>query len=242
MQRILRFLIVLACAAILLCGTAIAGSYVRDVCIPEEEETSEHDPEQVQMNTQAVSEPSEEEPVRERPEPPMDEAFVSQVERIREDGYIPRIAAPTENLNVRERADTKSAELGSVPPGTLLAQISEKETGGRTKVRVAGSGLTGYISTSFAPVIEYPAMDPSLLPVVDVHDALYTYEEMMDDIEELAVIYGDVLSVEISGESIDGRQIPQLVLGNPEASAKIFIQAGIHGREYMTSQLVMKLT
>ncbi len=40
-------------------------------------------------------------------------------------------------------------------------------------------------------------------------------------------------------KTADGRQLYELVFGNPEAEKQILIHAGIHAREYMTSQLVM---
>ena len=42
------------------------------------------------------------------------------------------------------------------------------------------------------------------------------------------------------GESLDGRTIYAIRLGNPEADKQILISAGIHGREYLTPLLVMK--
>lgn len=69
---------------------------------------------------------------------------------------------------------------------------------------------------------------------------LYLYEDMEWDIQILRKYYGQWLTADSLGETIDGRQLYHLLIGDPAAEEKIFINGGIHGREYMTSQLVMK--
>ncbi len=62
---------------------------------------------------------------------------------------------------------------------------------------------------------------------------------MCDDIRELQKQYPEQLQVDILAQTADGRQIYEIVFGNPAAEKQIVIHAGIHAREYMTSQLVM---
>ena len=62
-----------------------------------------------------------------------------------------------------------------------------------------------------------------------------------DDIEKLCSTYPDRLSYNIIGTSCDGRNIYEVIFGNPDAENHIMMQAAIHGREYMTAQLAMKL-
>ncbi len=210
--------------------------------------------------TETVPETAEESgevpPEEEEPEPApagpvvagevtVDPMIARRVEEIRAAGEIPRIAAPVEDLPMRAEENPKSKLLMNIPTGTLLAEIPAEEEPAdpaRIRVREPESGLEGYITASYAPVIDYPAVDPSLLPVVRTDTALYTWEELCEDVDLLCAMYPDLLSTRDLRPSTDGRRIPMMVFGNPDAPVKIFVQAAIHGREYMTAQLVMKMT
>lgn len=76
--------------------------------------------------------------------------------------------------------------------------------------------------------------------IVDVSKALYTYEEMVGDIDQFKEYYADKLTVDIIGKSVLGKDIYGIILGNPHAQKKVLIHGSIHAREYMTTQLVMK--
>lgn len=71
--------------------------------------------------------------------------------------------------------------------------------------------------------------------------SIYTYGMLQEDIITLCTQYPDIVHFSVLGQSADGRDIYQLTLGNPNAQHAIFIQASIHGREYMTTQLVMRM-
>lgn len=76
--------------------------------------------------------------------------------------------------------------------------------------------------------------------VVDTSKAEYSYSEMVEDIKALADLSEGRLTYKEIGNSLDGRRIYALVLGNNKADKQIVISAGIHAREYMTPMLVMK--
>lgn len=69
---------------------------------------------------------------------------------------------------------------------------------------------------------------------------LYSYDHMKKDAELLLGLYPDILTEKSLGQTADCREIICFVIGEPSASEKILITGGIHAREYMTSQLVMK--
>ena len=71
---------------------------------------------------------------------------------------------------------------------------------------------------------------------------MYTYQAFEEDSKLLADLYPDKITVDSLGMTEDGRQMIHFVIGDASASKKIFIGAGIHAREYITSQLVMKQT
>ncbi|HIU66939.1 MAG TPA: hypothetical protein IAC64_05555 [Candidatus Caccomorpha excrementavium] len=78
------------------------------------------------------------------------------------------------------------------------------------------------------------------LQTVSTARQLYDYEEMVSDLKELEEAYPEHLSVSSLGTTVDGRDIFLAVLGNPDASGAIIVQAAIHAREYMTVLLTMK--
>lgn len=73
-----------------------------------------------------------------------------------------------------------------------------------------------------------------------MQDATYAYEEMMEDIGLLMAKFPEYLTLRTIGQSVYGRDIPLIILGDPDNPKKILIQASSHGREYITSLLVMK--
>jgi len=87
---------------------------------------------------------------------------------------------------------------------------------------------------TLAPVVTVPD------DIVDSSKEPYTYEEMCEDLELLAYAYPEIVSLTWEGESADGRKIPAVLFGNPKAEQTVFIQAAIHGREHLTTLLVME--
>ncbi len=78
------------------------------------------------------------------------------------------------------------------------------------------------------------------LGIVDITNHIYTYQEMQYDLAELAVKYKGYISCVPMGTSLDSRTIWEIVIGNPKASNAIFIEAAVHGREWMNSWMLMK--
>lgn len=76
-------------------------------------------------------------------------------------------------------------------------------------------------------------------PVVTVVEK-YSYDQMEKDIQALSSRYGSKMQTNVFGTTLDGRNLYEIVLGNPDAQKHILIHAGIHAREYMTPLLVMK--
>lgn len=76
--------------------------------------------------------------------------------------------------------------------------------------------------------------------VVDSSKREYSYDEMCDDLAELAQVYPNRFTYESIGRSVAGREIWAVCLGNPNAPRQILVSAGIHGREYLTPLLAMK--
>lgn len=75
--------------------------------------------------------------------------------------------------------------------------------------------------------------------IVSPREVGYTYPELQEDLSALAEQYSAHFSYQSIGQSVDGREIYACVVGNPNAPKKIMITGGIHGREYLSSLLVM---
>ncbi|SEA43905.1 g-D-glutamyl-meso-diaminopimelate peptidase [Oribacterium sp. KHPX15] len=68
----------------------------------------------------------------------------------------------------------------------------------------------------------------------------YTYENFESDISRLVSEYGSVVKSSVLGVSADNRNIYELIVGEPSAENQILLTGTTHGREYITSQLVMR--
>lgn len=67
----------------------------------------------------------------------------------------------------------------------------------------------------------------------------YTYQEMQVDLNSLKATYPQ-MQMDVLGNTTDGRQLYHVVVGNPSAPHKILVHGGIHAREYISSQVVMR--
>ncbi|MEF9940582.1 MAG: M14 family zinc carboxypeptidase [Clostridium sp.] len=76
-------------------------------------------------------------------------------------------------------------------------------------------------------------------PVVHPTDK-YTYEQMEQDMTLMAGRYGNHMIIQSIGQSLDGRNLYDVIVGNPNAPKQILIQGAIHGREYITVPLMMQ--
>lgn len=63
---------------------------------------------------------------------------------------------------------------------------------------------------------------------------------MIIDLQYFKKIYSNNIEVNIIGTSHDNREIYEVILGKSNNKKNVLIHAGIHGREYLTSLLVMK--
>lgn len=153
------------------------------------------------------------------------------------------VAIPADEMSLRETPGLNKDVIDTLYPGTVLLWLGETECVNETyfyKVKVDKTGTEGYVSAKYCMEI-YNDNSPSELDIVSTASAFYTYEMMVDDINELKRRYGDRITVEEIGISAFDRPIYAVVLGKPNAPNHIMIQSTIHGREYINSQLCMKL-
>lgn len=76
--------------------------------------------------------------------------------------------------------------------------------------------------------------------IIDQDPEIYTYENMEYDFICLAEQYPDQVSCITLAETTDQRNVYCLIIGDSQAKQSILVSGGIHGREYISCQLVMK--
>lgn len=76
--------------------------------------------------------------------------------------------------------------------------------------------------------------------IINLTPAQYTYDDMEYDILELKKLCGETIRVDELARTPDGRNIYDVVIGNPEGENQILIFGAMHAREYITSQVVMR--
>ena len=77
--------------------------------------------------------------------------------------------------------------------------------------------------------------------IVDVSQQIYSYDSLCEDMALLTASHEDIMSYESIGVTAQGRNVWLIKFGNLAAEKRILITASIHAREYMTSQLVMRM-
>ena len=137
-------------------------------------------------------------------------------------------------------SDTDSAKA---PAGSGTPSPSGAESSAKTEAPTPTAAPTASPTADPTPAPESPAVpseDPAGIDFVSAETALYTYEQMMTDLSEMAAAYPDLLTVTSCGTSLDGRDIPEAILGNPGSEHHILIQASIHAREYINTLVAME--
>lgn len=80
------------------------------------------------------------------------------------------------------------------------------------------------------------------LQFVETDHQHYTFGEMITDLDSIAKRYPDFVSYELdSATTLLGHRLPVVTLGNRSARHHIMVQATMHAREYMATQLTMAL-
>jgi len=136
----------------------------------------------------------------------------------------------------------------SCPPEDGAAKAHKRRA--LTALALAAAVVLLCVATALATFLltrrRYKTEEPTEPPpelgeqVVDATYATYSYEDMAIDLYDLEARYPDLLTVASAGRSADGRELLYGMLGSPDASKSVMINAGIHGREYLTPLLVMQ--
>lgn len=121
---------------------------------------------------------------------------------------------------------------GAPDSGVSLDAADYAATGGvaRGGMSISQSVPAGYTAVNYMEVPD---------PIVKTPEK-YTYDYMFHDMDTLSQTYRGRMSYHSIGQSRDGRQLYEMILGNPSARTHVLVTAAIHGREHITANLVMK--
>ncbi len=170
------------------------------------------------------------------------------------------VAAPAEQAKAAPAAGSfltvsvDSVALRSAASGTATvvktltrgANVQYLSYSGTYYKVAAGRGIVGYLPSS-----SVRASSSSLSAATKQDIALdwpsryidtssqYSFAAGMEDMAAIDSYYPNTRIVTI-GASVWKHPIKALVVGSPQASIKLLVHAGIHAREYMTSQVVMR--
>lgn len=140
-----------------------------------------------------------------------------------------------EYISLRKSPSTSAERVAKISAGdevTLLAF-----DGKYAQVKTA-DGQSGYVLSGYlAPKEKDRTL--SSLTTAELSEN-YTHSQMKKDLNALAKEFPKSLRIEEIGTSINGKTILVARLGNPDAERHVLVHAGIHGREHMTSLLLMK--
>ena len=181
--------------------------------------------------------------VKQEPEPEPEVPVVEVREEVPTRDYKLYVAAPIEYMSLRETPGLGQDVITKIYPGTLIREVGESGSADGVvslMMETLDGAYKGYLSANYCIEVEYD-YDAGKLTIVDTSSAIYSYDDMKADLEQICSTYPEAVSFSGIGQSAEGREIYMAVLGNPDAPRKILIQGGIHGREYMCCQLIMKM-
>ncbi len=151
---------------------------------------------------------------------------------------------------VRPSHDTGSqaGTVGTVENGNASSSNNTNQTAVSEDVTVAPTSSVVSIDsanqlTTLFEDWEYIPSETDIAPegdIVPVNDTFYSHDMMKRDLYLLRERYPDSVSILRFGYTADGRDLLDVVIGDPSAQKDVIIQYSMHAREYVNSLLAMK--
>jgi g-D-glutamyl-meso-diaminopimelate peptidase len=138
-----------------------------------------------------------------------------------------------EYLTLRGAPSPDARSLGRVKKGATVRV--DAYAGAFAHVTDSG-GRSGYVLAGYLVPAKTDPYLSGLTIVKPVEE--YSYGQMMADLQDLAARYPGRLRIGSIGKTLQGRDIPVAVLGDPDAPRQVLVQGGIHAREHMTGLLM----
>lgn len=140
-----------------------------------------------------------------------------------------------DGINLRESSSSKSDLIGTLLPGDRVKVLGyQSQRFARVQL---DNGQIGYAIAGYLKVEDYAAFGLEVVQPVEK----YSYEQMLQDLDALAAKYPALCFLESAGQSLEGRALQVIVIGDAEAAHHVFVQGSIHAREHMTALLCTAL-
>lgn len=104
---------------------------------------------------------------------------------------------------------------------------------------VTYNGRQGYVTANYIQPLDKDYFAKRLKVVTPT--TMYTYEQMVADMAALQAAYPDCVKISSIGKSEQGRDIPVMLVGNPDAPKHALMQGAMHAREHFTAWLLMAI-
>lgn len=136
-------------------------------------------------------------------------------------------------LTLRDAPNSSAQALLTLPNGTKVTDLDERSG---PYCRVSADGVKGWVLSGYLETAPLPETE-----IVKITEN-YSYDQMLADCKSLAKRYGDYVQLSSIGKSEQGRTLAALIVGDEDAPHHILLQAAMHGREHMTTLLLMVQT
>lgn len=141
-----------------------------------------------------------------------------------------------DSINLREKSSSKSDQIGTLVTGDKV-KILGYQSQRFARVQLESNGQVGYAIAGYLKLQDYAAFGLETVKVAEK----YTYEQMMKDLSALAAKYPDLCFLESAGQSVEGRELQAIVIGDVNAGHHVLVQGAIHARENMSALLCAAL-
>lgn len=143
------------------------------------------------------------------------------------------IANCNEYISLRKKPGGKI--IARIPKDGIVELLSWDDK----YAKVSYNGVTGYVLTNYIIPYDDSYLSKYLDTVTPTN--LYTYDQMVADLNTLKKQHPNTVTVSSIGTSELGRDIPVIVIGNINAQHQVLLQGAIHGREHLTAWLLMAM-
>lgn len=146
----------------------------------------------------------------------------------------------------KANAAAKTKVVKSSAAAKTSAQSKTNGSESATSAKAAASDSAEAATEPAMPASTAEGTAEATLGIIQTGDylcfqsSLYTYGEFQRDMAVLQKNAGAALRVDEIGQTVDGNKLYDLRVGNPAGERHLLVFGGIHAREYITAQLVMR--
>jgi g-D-glutamyl-meso-diaminopimelate peptidase len=155
----------------------------------------------------------------------------------------PYASVAVSKLTIRQSTSNSSKAVSTVYKGDVVKVLSSKSTWYKVST---SAGLAGWCQVKYLAFSNAASFKPSGTAVLDwpsdyvSTSQTLTYPRCVQAMNSIALKYSANARIETIGTSVMGNPINAIVLGSPDAGARILVQAEIHAREYISSLLALR--